>query len=316
MARYKVWIDCDPGVDDAAALMLAAKMPEIEVVGISATAGNVELNYTYRNARNLAAYVGLDVPVYKGANAPLIRKPVYAKEVHGKTGLGGEALPMSAAPDMTKPAWDALYEAAVKSQSELVLIFIGPLTNLALALRKYPDLPQYVSRLILMGGSSSFGNTTSAAEFNIVFDPEAAAVVFESDLTISMLGLDVTMQASLKQDDLEMLARIGGETGRFLKDSLQVSLNWLKTLGLDAVAMHDPCTLLYLVYPAMFKSEMAGVKVETRGELTYGKTVTDLYSDTRFPVQNVDVVLEIDHAEFMKVFAEILGKYKESSHGA
>lgn len=315
MAQYKVWIDCDPGVDDAAALILAAKMPEIEVVGISATAGNVELKYTYRNARNLAAYVGLDVPVYKGANAPLVRKPVYAKEVHGKTGLGGEALPMSAAPEMKKPAWDALYDAAVASKGELVLIFIGPLTNLALALRKYPDLPSHVSRLILMGGSASFGNTTPAAEFNIVFDPEAAAVVFESDLHISMLGLDVTMQAALKQTDLEMFSRIGGERGRFLKDSLQVSLNWLKTLGLEAVAMHDPCTLLFLVQPEMFKSEMAGVKVETKGALTYGKTVTDLYSDARFPVQNVDVVLEIDHAAFMETFADILGRYKETAHG-
>lgn len=315
MKRFNVWIDCDPGVDDAAALFLAAKMPEIEIVGISATAGNVELKYTYKNARDLVTFVGIDAPIFKGANLPLIRKPVYAKEVHGKTGLGGEALPVSALPEMKMPAWDALYEAAVKSEGSLILIFIGPLTNLAIALRKYPDLPQYVSRLILMGGSASIGNTTPAAEFNIVFDPEAAAIVFDSDLKISMLGLDVTMQAALRQEDLEALSTLGGAPGRFLKDSLQVTLNWLKTLGLDAVAMHDPCTLLYLVYPEMFRSEMAGVKVETKGKLTYGKTVTDLYSDKKFPERPVDVVLEIAHGRFMDTFREILSRYAGERHG-
>lgn len=310
MIRHKVWLDCDPGVDDAAAIFLAAKMPEIEVVGVSVTAGNVELAHTYRNARDLVQYAGLDVPVYKGAAAPLVRPPHYAKEIHGKTGLGGETLPCSTAPEETLPAWDALYEAARKAAGELVLIFIGPLTNLALALQKYPDLPGLAPRLILMGGSAAFGNTTPAAEFNIFFDAESADRVFSAGFDLAMLGLDVTMQASLGRDDLLHLAEIGGKAGRFLQKSLSISLAWLETLGLDRVAMHDPCTLLHLVYPDMFRAERAGVRIETKGALTYGKTVTDLFSDFQYEQKNADVVLEIDHPRFMAVFSEILSRHQ------
>lgn len=309
MTRYNVWLDCDPGVDDAAAIFLAAKMPEIELVGVSATAGNVELSYTYENARNLVRFAGLDVPVYKGAAAPLIRPPHYAKEIHGKTGLGGQELPHSDAPELSLPAWDALYEAAKTYGRELILVCIGPLTNLALALKKYPDLPARSPRLIIMGGSASFGNTTPAAEFNIIFDPEAAALVFEAGFDLSMLGLDVTMQAGLNREHLRLLSGTGGKHGKFLADCQHVTLGWLESLGLASVAMHDPCTLLYLVYPDMFESERAGVRVETKGRLTYGKTVTDLYSDFQFGEPNADVVLKIDHARFLAAFLNILGRF-------
>lgn len=307
--KYKVWIDCDPGVDDAAALFIAAKMPEIEVVGVSTCAGNVEHRYTYKNARDLLQFAGLKVPVYAGAEAPVIREPHHAKEIHGATGLSGKVLPEATAAHETTYAWDALYEAAVAANGELVLIFIGPLTNLSIALQKYPDLPTIAPRLIIMGGGVKYGNTTPAAEFNIYFDPEAAAHVFKAGFNLSMLGLDVTMQAELDRNALATIQKIAGEHGQFLHDCLSVTLDFLESRGLKTVCMHDACTLLYLVYPDMFTSEMCGVFVETKGTHTYGKTVADLYSDYQYPEKNCDVVHGLDHAYFMRVFLDLLSQY-------
>ncbi len=309
MTRMKVWLDADPGVDDAAAIILAAKMPEIELVGVSACAGNVELFYTYENARNLVAYTGLDVPVYKGADRPLLAEPHYAREIHGKNGLGGQTLPVSTAGHEELPAWDAIYRAACANEGELIVVMIGPLTNLAVALLKYADLKGKIKRVVLMGGAVSYGNTTPAAEFNIYFDPEAADIVFSAGLDISMLGLDVTLQAYLDEPAIDKIQAVN-EQGAFMAGSMRQTLNWAKKLyNLDFVAMHDPCTFLYLVYPDLFRSEMAGVKIETKGKLTRGKTVSDVYSDYKFEDRTVDVVLGIDHKRFFDCFLEILGRY-------
>lgn len=309
MTRMKIWLDADPGVDDAAAIMLAAKMPEIEIVGVSACAGNVELDYTYENARNLVAYSGLDVPVFKGADRPLMAEPYFAREIHGKNGLGGQTLPLSTAKHEELPAWDAIYDASCEQDGELIVVMIGPLTNLAVALLKHTDLKEKIKRVVLMGGTVSYGNTTPAAEFNIYFDPEAADIVFSSGLDISMLGLDVTMQASLDEAAIEKIHSVNDQ-GAFLASSMRQTLTWAKRLyNLNFVAMHDPCTFLYLVYPDLFRSEMAGVKIELKGKLTRGKTVSDVYSDYKFEERRVDVVLEIDHERFFDCFLEILGRY-------
>ncbi|HHU04031.1 MAG TPA: nucleoside hydrolase [Fastidiosipila sp.] len=308
MTTMKVWLDADPGIDDAAAILLAAKMPEIEIVGVSACAGNVELKYTYENARNLITYAGLDVPVYKGAEQPLLAEPYFAREIHGENGLGGQTLTPSNAQHEDLPAWDAIYQAA-SDYEDLTFVMIGPLTNLAIALLKYADLKQKIKRVVLMGGAVSYGNTTPSAEFNIYFDPEAADIVFSSDLDIAMLGLDVTMQASLKAQDIEQLGNVN-EQGAFLAKSMQQTLTWAEKLfGLDFVAMHDPCTFLYLVYPELFYSEKAGVKIETKGKLTRGKTVSDVYSDFHFQDRTVDVVLAVDRDRFFERFLEIIGRY-------
>ncbi|MDD4541932.1 MAG: nucleoside hydrolase [Eubacteriales bacterium] len=309
MKRMKVWLDADPGVDDAAAIILAAKMPEFEILGVSACAGNVELHYTYDNARNLVAYTGLNVPVHKGAARPLMAEPHFAREIHGKNGLGGQTLPVSAAKHETLPAWDAIYEAACEYAGELILVMIGPLTNLAIALLKYPDLKEKIKRVVLMGGAVSYGNTTPSAEFNIHFDPEAADIVFSAGLNISMLGLDVTMQAALDENAIEKIHSVN-EQGTFLANSMRQTLTWAKKLfDLDFVAMHDPCTFLYLVYPDLFRSAATGVKIELRGKLTRGKTVSDVFSDYKFADRSVDVVLGIDHCRFFDCFLEILGRY-------
>ena len=164
MKKIPLWIDCDPGVDDAAAILAALQLDELDIKGVSAVSGNVLLDKTYPNARDLIALGGReDIPVYKGADRPLRREPVTAAYVHGENGLGGAEIPHSAAPEQEKKAWDALYEAAVEAEGELILVAVGPLTNIGMALAKYGELPRLIKKAVIMGGSATMGNSISAA---------------------------------------------------------------------------------------------------------------------------------------------------------
>ena len=193
--RIPIWFDTDPGVDDAMAMALLFAVPEYDVKGVSAVAGNVELEKTFQNARDLVAFFGRkDVPVYAGAARPLFRAPRTATFVHGENGLGNVTLPASDAPVETKPAWDALYEAAKAAEGELVLVAVGPLTNIALALSKYGSLHKLLKRIVIMGGSAKWGNASPAAEANIFCDAEAASTVFQSGVPIVMCGLYMTLK--------------------------------------------------------------------------------------------------------------------------
>jgi len=208
--RIPIWLDTDPGVDDAMAMALLFALKEYDVKGVSAVAGNVELEKTFRNARDLVAFFGRkDVPVYAGADRPLFRAPRTAYFVHGENGLGNVPLPASDAPVEQQPAWDALYEAAKAADGELTLVAVGPLTNVALALSKYGTLPKLLKRIVIMGGSASYGNATPAAEANIFCDAEAASTVFQCGVPIVMCGLDATMKAFAPPADRESFRAIG-----------------------------------------------------------------------------------------------------------
>ena len=210
MKKIPVWIDCDPGVDDSAAIFAALQLEQLDIKGVSAVSGNVLLDKTYPNARDLVAMGGrADIPVYKGAMSPLRRESVTAAYVHGDNGLGGAELPKSDAPEPTKTAWDALYDAAVEAKGELILIAVGPLTNIGLALAKYGDLPKLIKKAVIMGGSATMGNTTPAAEFNVYVDPEAADMLFASGIPVVMCGLDVTLKAMVMPDEIDTLAEYG-----------------------------------------------------------------------------------------------------------
>ncbi|MDD5945890.1 MAG: nucleoside hydrolase, partial [Clostridia bacterium] len=179
--KIPVFIDCDPGIDDMIALLLAEKMPELDVVGIGTVCGNVESDKTYTNALKAVAFTGSNTPVFKGADAPMFGELVTAKYVHGEDGLSGLGSKLSTpdiAPEKEK-AWDALYRLAKEYKGELVLVAVGPLTNIAIALSKYKELPSLLKKIVIMGGSAAYGNITPAAEFNIYVDPEAAHMVFE-----------------------------------------------------------------------------------------------------------------------------------------
>ena len=192
MNRLPVWIDGDPGVDDAAAILVAHDREELEIVAISTVAGNAPLDKTTRNALGLCEMLGAAYPVYCGASGPLMRKYEDGAEFHGADGMGGAKLPEAKREPEKETAWDALYEAAKRYDGRLCVVAMGPLTNIALALSKYPDLKDMIDRIAIMGGSITRGNRTPCAEYNIFADPEAAQVLFRSGAKIIMCGLEVT----------------------------------------------------------------------------------------------------------------------------
>ncbi len=307
--RIPLWLDCDPGVDDAMAMALMFAIPEYDVKGISAVAGNVELPKTFENARNLAAFFGRkDVPVYAGAARPLFREPRTAYFVHGENGLGNVQLPASDAPVEKLPAWDALYEAAKTENGELTLVAIGPLTNVALALSKHGSLHKLLKRIVIMGGSASWGNASPAAEANIFCDAEAASTVFQCGVPIVMCGLDMTLKTVMSPAELDRMGELN-RVAKFLRDAAQHGLQYSQAHGVNGMALHDPTAVLYPLYPDLFSGEEAGVAVETKGTVTYGKTVTDLYSDKQFPFRNALVMLDVDKEKLFETVTDLLKRY-------
>lgn len=309
MNRYPVIIDCDPGVDDAIALLIAKKLPQLDVKAITAVAGNVGADKTFPNAQKILHVAEWDVPVYQGAKKPIVGEMITAAGIHGEDGLGGIYIEgADIKPEPETLAWDVIYEEAKKAVGELVLIAVGPLTNLAIALAKYSELPSLIKRIVIMGGGATFGNTTPAAEFNIFADPEAAEMVFTSGIPVYMVGLDVTMQCFLTPEEVEEVGALGSKQAKFFRDVLQNVLNFSLSLGLPGVSMHDPAAVLYAVEPELFSGEEAGVHVECKGKITRGKTVTDLYSDAQFE-KNAYVVTGVDRPAFVKRIKELMAQY-------
>lgn len=316
MAKARVWIDCDVGADDAAALLVAHKLEKLEIVGISAVAGNVPLAATYPNARKICHLMQADYPVYAGAARPLVRKQITAAHIHGADGLSGVELPLPEQKKLeTLPAWDAIYQAATTYEG-LELIATGPLTNVAIALAKYPALTQKLRRILIMGGAVVGGNRTPCAEFNIYADPEAAESVFRSGVPIVMCGLDVTLKAYLTKAELEKIAALGSAQAKTFAAVLQPPLERVLQDGWPGVPVHDLCPVLYAVYPELFTTRQAGVFVETEGSITLGKTVADLDSDKKFVHRHVNVAMDIDRLGFVEVVINTLAKYNSKQFPA
>lgn len=306
--KHLVWLDCDTGTDDAAAILCANALPELEIVGISAVAGNVEIEKTYLNVFRLNRLMGTDYPVYRGAAKPWNRELETGYRYHGENGLGGCDLPLPEQLHETDElAWDALYRTAKAYGGELELIATGPLTNVATALVKYADLPRYLKRIVIMGGSATYGNRTPAAEYNIYADPHAAKVVFDAGVPLVMCGLDVTLQAVFYEEDLDAVAACGKPVAKFFRDSLQTPLS--TQAGGTGVKLHDVCAVLYAARPEMFFGRPAGVRVETQSGFTNGMTVTDLWSDAKFDTQNAFVVLNLDAKQFTQTVSELICSY-------
>lgn len=310
MNKIPVIIDCDPGTDDTMALMLANKIENFDLLAVTTVAGNAICDYTFQNARNVLSYIGAEhVPVYKGAARPMMRELKTAPHVHGVDGLAGVEIPQSNAPVETEAAWDAIYRIAKEQNGELVLIAVGPMTNVALALTKYNDLPKYIKRIVIMGGAAIGGNVTPAAEFNIYVDPEAAELMFTSGIPIVMCGLDVTMKAYLTEAEIERIGSMGSKEAKLFHDVEQRALGFYRTLGMNYVAAHDPTAVLFAADDSIFTGEEAGVHVETKGKLTLGKTVTDLYSDAQFDDHFVFIVTDVDRDAFVKKVTQLMESY-------
>lgn len=309
MNRIPVWFDTDMGVDDAAALLVLNRLETVEVVGISAVAGNVELFHTYDNVRKVCRLIGSAVPVYKGADKPLFKELEIAAYVHGADGLGGAVLPPSEAPEQPLAAWDALYQAARAAEGRLEIVAVGPLTNLAIAFGKYPKLKDLVKRILIMGGAAQGGNVTPSAEFNIYVDPHAAQMVFKSGVPVVMCGLDVTEKAYLTRAEVEETGGRDTPVCRFFRDSTRELVKYHEDWGNPGLVLHDVCPVLFLEHPEIFRGQEAGVYVETRGTITTGKTVTDLWSDKEFPEKNAFVALDVDRPAFVRLVRDAILAY-------
>lgn len=310
MSKIPVIIDCDPGCDDTLALMLAHQMEELDLQAITTVAGNAAIAHTFRNGRNVMDYVGAKVPVYQGAAKPLLRELVTAAHIHGENGMGGVELPESKQPMETEAAWDAMHRIALAHPGELVLIAVGPLTNVATALAKYEDLKALIKHIVIMGGAAIGGNVTPCAEFNIYDDPEAADMVFTSGIPVYMCGLDVTMEAYLTAEEIEEIAAFGSKEAKLFHGIVANARDfYLNVLHRPGMAQHDPSAVMFAAYPEIFKGEWCGVRVETKGKLTRGKTVTDLYSDKQFEEHNTFVVTEVNRPAFVAKLKELMGRY-------
>lgn len=308
MDRFPVIIDCDTGIDDAAALILACRSGKLDIRCITTVAGNVELPKTTANTLKVLNLLGEDIPVYVGAQKPLCCELHTAAEVHGADGLRGIVLPDSPRKPLELPAWDAIYNEAVRLNGKLQIIAVGPLTNLAIAFAKYPKLPELIERIVIMGGSAIYGNTTPCGEFNIVVDPEAAETVFKSGVPVYLCGLDVTHCSTLSGAEIEKISAMGSPVQKFFADVCRFSLNWsLEHYGQDGAHLHDPCAVMFALDSSYFTYKHCWVGVETAGSITRGKTVTDLYSDAKHE-PNAYFVTGIDRDEFARRVTEIISK--------
>ncbi len=297
----KILLDCDPGLEDALALLLAHGDPNIELAGVTTVGGNVGLSRTTRNALALREYLHFEkVPIAAGAGKPLSGETREASHVHGESGLGFVVLPEPALAVDERHAVDFIIETLRATPGAIHLVATGPLTNIALALQKEPAIARWVASFTIMGGSFTRGNATPAAEFNIYADPEAARVVFDADWRVVMIGLDLTLQAQANGSVVERLGQLGVLAHELI---LPLATFWARAnqsranqsgatdSEWDGQAVHDVCAVVHVVRPDLFSSRPARVQVETTGEFTRGMTVVDF--DSPFPNAIVPVTLDV-----------------------
>jgi inosine-uridine nucleoside N-ribohydrolase len=299
-----VLIDCDPGHDDAMALLLALASPELELLGVSTVHGNQTLSKTTANALRVLEFAGRgDVAVAAGADRPLVREPAVAADVHGETGLDGPDLPPPQGSPIAAHAVDYLAERIHDCERPVTLVPTGPLTNVALLLARHPDVAANLARIVLMGGAIAEGNVTPAAEFNIWADPEAAARVFASGLDVTMVGLDVTHRALLTDAHAQRL-RAAGRTGTLVADLHGFySRVHRERYGWDGAPVHDAMALAHVVVPGLVTTLERNVEIDCESQLCRGRTVVDLWQRTGRPA-NAHVATDVDAQAFLDLLIE------------
>ncbi|NJL22923.1 MAG: nucleoside hydrolase [Leptolyngbyaceae cyanobacterium SM1_3_5] len=270
----RVIIDCDPGVDDAIALLLAFASPELDILGITTVAGNVPLRLTQSNARKICELAGRQVPVYAGCPRPLVRSLETAEYVHGATGLQGATLPDPQLPLQPQHAVDYLVETLMQTDEPVTIATLGPLTNLAVAIVKEPRIVEKIDRLVLMGGAAGAGNVTASAEFNIYVDPHAAHVVFTSGVALTMIGLDVTHQVLTTEARLEAIRSIDTPVAQAAAGMLKFYGEYdRQQFGMSDSPLHDPCVIAYLLQPDLFTVKSLPVAIELASPQSIGRTI-------------------------------------------
>ncbi|GEM48913.1 nucleoside hydrolase [Deinococcus cellulosilyticus] len=307
--KHRILLDCDPGHDDAIAIFLALSSAEIELLGITATHGNVGIEHTVRNALLLTQLAETQTPVYAGAALPLIREPIQATRVHGKTGLQATGLPDLTRQPETLHAAQAIVKTVRENPGEITLVATGPLTNVALAFRLDPELPSLIRKLVWMGGSTTYGNVTPSAEFNAFADPHAAYIVFNSGIKVHQFGLNLTLQVMVREEHIQVLQAMNTEVGRISAELMGHYVQFYRDrYGLDGAALHDPCTIAYLIDPTLFSGQDYHVQVDIQEGPNFGRTVCDYWGGHETP--NTWVAMEANSEEVMRLILERLATFR------
>ena len=313
MSRQRIIIDCDPGQDDAVALFLAMASPgELEILGITAVAGNVPLELTQRNVRLMCDIAGhCDIPVFAGCSRPMVRDLLTAEKVHGKTGIDGVDIFDQETPLQEQHAVDFIVETLRAAEDESVtLVPTGPLTNIATAIDTAPDVLPKIRQLVIMGGAMrEGGNYSPSAEFNILVDPHAADIVFNCGRPITSMGLDVTHQVLSTHSRVQRIRELGNPVA----DATAGMLGFFerhdsKKYGVEGAPLHDPCTIAWLLAPNLFEGRLCNLSVETRSELTMGHTAVDFWQVTDRP-HNVNWIYSVDADGFYDLLTDRLARF-------
>jgi purine nucleosidase len=312
MAPRKIIIDTDPGQDDAVAILLAIASPEeIDLLGITAVAGNVPLALTEKNARIICELAGRpDIKVFAGCDRPLARPLVTAEHVHGKTGLDGPQMDDPTMPLQDQHGVDFIIDTLRREPAKTVtLVPIGPLTNIATAFAQAPDIIPRVQEIVLMGGAYfEVGNITPAAEFNIYVDPEAAKLVFDAGVPLVVMPLDVTHKALTTKPRIDAFRAMGSRVGDMVAAWTDFFERFdMEKYGSEGAPLHDPCTIAYLIRPDLFTGRQINVEIETTSELTLGMTVADWWGITDRP-KNALFIGDLDAEGFYTLLAERLAR--------
>ena len=309
-------LDCDPGHDDALAIIVALARPELDLLAVTTVAGNAGLDATTRNALRVLTLVGrTDIPVAAGAAGPLLRPLHVASNVHGVSGLEGADLPEPAFAIRPEGAIELIRSVLEAAAEPVTIAAVGPLTNIALLVRTHPEILDRIAGFRIMGGAITEGNTTASAEFNIWQDPEAARMVFDAGRPITLMTLDVTHEALFGAADVARLDALGTRVGSVFADLLRYFSRFhAERYGWDGSPIHDAVAVAQLALPDLVRTVPYRVDVETTSELTRGRTVVDLHGLTGRP-PNVDVGVEIDRARFVDVLVEAVASVGATGPG-
>ncbi len=315
MKKIPVILDGDPGHDDAIAWVLANASPLLDIRAVTTCCGNQTIEKTTYNALRICTLIGLRAPFAKGRRRPLVSEPIIAPTVHGESGLDGPALPEPAFAPEGLDAVALMAKAIRESGEPVTLVPTGPLTNIAALLAAHPELKEKIGRISLMGGGISFGNWTPAAEFNILVDPEAAKVVFESGIPIFMAGLDVTEQALVYPEDFERIRAVGNPVARVVAEWLEFFYGFHRSKGYPGAPVHDAVAVAALIRPEILTMQKLYVQVETEGDYCRGATVADRFGVLGKP-PNADVIVGIDREAFVDLLVEAAEHYNDTEVGA
>jgi pyrimidine-specific ribonucleoside hydrolase len=308
MKKIPVIMDCDPGHDDAIALVLAFASEKLDIKAVTVTGGNQTLAKTLNNAKRVLAFLGKRPPLAAGADKPMFRSLEVAAAVHGESGLDGPLIPETDYKEEPVPAVDLMRRIILDSREKVTLIPTGPLTNLGILFTAYPEVKENIERISLMGGGIDAGNWSAAAEFNIFVDPEAADIVFTSGLPITMCPLDVSHKALMLPGDVEALRKQGGRVSVMVADLVDFFYRYHFTQGFAGAPLHDPCAVAALTAPELFKTTDYHISIETRGKHTTGMTFADrrCWTDAK---PNATVCLDIDRPAFIRLIADACRSY-------